>query len=116
MEHRIGVVRIVITSVLVSVGVVLGGFGVGCGEGSDRTQDGSGQHVRSIDDVIKEHAPRLMAIPGVVGVYQSLKDDSVTCLKVMVRQMTPEVQQQIPGELEGYPVVIEETGEIRPLE
>jgi hypothetical protein len=32
-----------------------------------------------------------------------------------VIQKTPELEQKIPRTLEGYPVVIEETGEIRPL-
>ena len=57
-----------------------------------------------------------MAIPGVVGVYVGLMDDGKTlCLKVMVSEKTRELDQQIPKSLEGYPVVIEKTGLIRPL-
>ena len=57
-----------------------------------------------------------MAIPGVVGVYVGLMDDGKTlCLKVMVSDKTQDVERQIPRSLEGYPVVIEKTGVIRPL-
>jgi hypothetical protein len=45
-----------------------------------------------------------------------LMDDGKTlCLKVMVSEKTRELDQQIPKSLEGYPVVIEKTGVIRPL-
>ena len=67
-----------------------------------------------IDKVIKRHAPILMAIPGIVGVAQGQCGDH-PCLRVYVIQKTPELEQKIPRTLEGYPVVIEETGEIRPL-
>lgn len=70
----------------------------------------------TIDDVIKKHAHSLMAIPGVVGLYHGLNEDGSSCLKVMVKKMTPEVQGRIPKTVEGYSVVIEETGEIRPME
>jgi len=57
-----------------------------------------------------------MAIPSVVGVYVGLLDDDRTsCLKVMVVQKTPELERKIPKSLEGYPVVLDETGVIRPM-
>ena len=71
---------------------------------------------RDINAVLRAHQDELMAIPGVVGVYVGLMDDGKTpCLKVMVSEKTRELEQQIPKSLEGYPVVIEETGVIRPL-
>jgi hypothetical protein len=57
-----------------------------------------------------------LANPGVVGVYEGLLEDNKTpCLKVMVARKAPELEKRIPKSLEGYPVVIEETGTIRPL-
>ena len=57
-----------------------------------------------------------MAVPGVVGVYVGLLDDNKTpCLKVMVVEKTEELTRKIPKSLEGYPVVLEETGVIRPI-
>ena len=71
---------------------------------------------RDINAVLRDHDQELMAIPGVVGVYVGLLDDNRTsCLKVMVIQKTPELERKIPKSLEGYPVVLDETGVIRPM-
>lgn len=71
---------------------------------------------RDINAVLADHDEKLMAIPGVVGVYVGLlKDGKTPCLTVMAAQKTPELVRQIPGTLEGHPVVVEETGIIRPL-
>jgi hypothetical protein len=55
-----------------------------------------------------------MSIPGVVGTAQGLCDGQ-PCIKVLVIQKTPEIEEKIPETLEGYPVEIEPTGEIKPL-
>ena len=71
---------------------------------------------RDINAVLRAHQNELMAVPGVVGIYVGLMDDGKTpCLKVMVVEKTQDMERQIPKSLEGYPVVIEETGVIRPL-
>jgi hypothetical protein len=71
---------------------------------------------RDINDVLRNHDKELMAIPGVVGVYAGLlPDDQTPCLKVMVVKKTRELEKKIPKFLEGYPVVIEESGVIHPL-
>ena len=71
---------------------------------------------RDIHAVLNDHDEKLMAIPGVVGVYVGLLEDGQTpCLKVMAARKTPELVRQIPKALEGYPVVVEETGIIRPM-
>ena len=71
---------------------------------------------RDINAVLAEHDKRLMAMPGVVGVYVGLLDDGTTpCLKVMLRQADKKLEQSLPRVLEGYRVVPEVTGEIRPL-
>jgi hypothetical protein len=71
--------------------------------------------MKNIDEVIKMYADSLLTIPGVVGVYHGLNEDGSSCLKVMVKKKTPEVERRIPKELEGYAVVIDETGEIKPM-
>jgi hypothetical protein len=71
---------------------------------------------RDINAVLSDHDKRLMAMPGVVGVYVGLLDDGVTpCLKVMLRQRDKKLEEAIPRALEGYRVVTEVSGEIRPL-
>ena len=69
---------------------------------------------KTIEQVLKEHAPALMAQPGVVGTAQSLCEGR-PCIRVFVIRRTPELKEKIPKMLEGYPVMLEETGEIRAL-
>ncbi len=69
---------------------------------------------RPIADVLREQTDALMALPGVVGTAQG-EQDGAPCILVLVVRLTEELQARIPGELEGYPVVIDETGEINAL-
>jgi hypothetical protein len=72
---------------------------------------------RNINAVLRNHDQELLAIPGVVGVYVGLRSDQKTpCLRVMALKKTKELERALPKSLEGYPVEIEETGEIRPME
>jgi hypothetical protein len=68
----------------------------------------------TIEAVLKKHTEALMSLPGVVGTAQGLCEGR-DCIKVFVRQRTPELEQRIPAVLEGYQVSIEESGEIRTL-
>jgi len=71
---------------------------------------------KDINEVLKENDKQLMSIPGVVGVYVGmLKDGKTLCLKVMVEKKTPGLERRIPKQLEGYKVLIEESGPIRPM-
>jgi hypothetical protein len=71
---------------------------------------------RDINAVLAAHDRELLAVPGVTGVYIGVLDDQKTpCLKVMLARRTPEADRDIPNQLEGYPVIVELTGEIRPL-
>jgi hypothetical protein len=69
-----------------------------------------------INTVLKDHDKELLAIPGVVGVYVGLlPDDKTPCLKVMVVKESEDLKRRIPKSIEGYPVLIEKSGVIRPL-
>ena len=71
---------------------------------------------RDINAVLAAHDRQLFDLPGVVGVYVGVLPDGKTpCLKVMLARPTPETERKIPREIEGYPVVTEISGEIRPL-
>ena len=72
---------------------------------------------RDVNDVLRTHDKELLAIPGVIGVYVgALEDGKTPCLKVMLAQKSAETERALPKTLEGYPVLIEVTGEIRPLD
>lgn len=84
-------------------------------QGPATRQEGSPMPEKSIETVLKAHTPHLMSLPGVVGT--ALGECAGTpCIKVFVVERTPELLEQIPPALEGYPVVVDETGEIRALE
>jgi len=69
---------------------------------------------RSITDVLRDHSDSIMALPGVVGNAESeLNEES--CVMVLVVELTDELRAQLPSELEGYKVVISESGEIKAL-
>jgi hypothetical protein len=70
---------------------------------------------RDINLVLRAHEQELMSVSGVVGIYVGvLPDESTPCLKVMAAKLTQEMKR-IPRHLEGYPVIIEETGTIKPM-
>ena len=71
--------------------------------------------VADINAVLNLHDDELMATLGVVGVYVGLLDDGETpCIKIMVAEKTPELEEKLPKSLDGHPVVVE-TGIIQPL-
>ena len=69
---------------------------------------------RTLEEVLRVHTDRLLAVPGVVGVGEGRCNDQ-PCIKVFVARKTPELLKAIPASLDGYPVVVEETGELRPF-
>jgi len=66
----------------------------------------------TIEEVLKKHTDSLMIIPGVVGTGHGFCDGK-SCIKVFVVKKTSELEDKIPGRLEGYPVKVEETGVFR---
>jgi hypothetical protein len=96
------------------VGVVIIALAAGCQK--NMAQENSPSPKRDINAVLRDHDKELLAIPGVVGVYVAvLEDEKTPCLKVMLARKTPESERDVPKSIEGYPVVAEVTGEIRPL-
>jgi len=68
----------------------------------------------TLTEAHEKHGPALMALPGVVGSYESRDENGVPCIKVMVVEITDELKREIPDSLEGYRVLIIPTGEIVP--
>jgi hypothetical protein len=68
---------------------------------------------RNIDEVLAAHTDSLLAVPGVVGTAIGLCDGE-RCIKVLVADSSPATKARIPPSLEGYRVVVEVTGTIRP--
>jgi hypothetical protein len=75
--------------------------------------EGETMSPNTIQEALKTHNDELLSIPGVVGTAQALCQGT-PCIRVMVSEKTPSVEQKILSILEGYPVQIRETGTIRP--
>ncbi len=105
-----------LNTVIFSIGMtVLVCIVTGCVDKTANDQEGEEQvSAKTIVEVLKEHTEELMSMPGVVGIGQGLCNGK-PCIKVLVIEKTPELAQKIPDNLEGYQVMIEETGEIRAL-
>jgi hypothetical protein len=71
--------------------------------------------MRTVHDVIDAHSAELLKVPGVVGVYEGETSKHRPCVRIMVVKLTSELESRLPRRLEGYPVEIEESGEIQPM-
>jgi hypothetical protein len=67
---------------------------------------------KTIEQVQQEHTDAWMAIPGVVGTAIG-QCQGKPCILVFTAANTEQVRRKIPPMVEGYPVVVEYTGEIR---
>ena len=68
----------------------------------------------SLKTVLRQHTPALMSLPGVVGTAQGLCEGAA-CIKVLVTDKTPQLEQQVDDILKGYPYEIQQTGKIKAL-
>ena len=64
--------------------------------------------------VIEASADSLMAIPGVVGVYEGLSGRE-TVIRIMLAAHSDSLVRRLPKRLGGYRVELEVTGPIEPM-
>jgi hypothetical protein len=81
--------------------------------GSQHGGRGATVTAKSINEVLAAHSDSLMALPGVVGTAVGLCDGE-RCIKVLLADSNPATKSRIPARLEGYRVVVEVTGTIKP--
>ena len=70
---------------------------------------------RPIAEVLAARTPELMALPGVVGTCQGARPDGTPVIVVMLARHDPTLERRIPRALEGWPVRVEVTGELRAM-
>ena len=70
--------------------------------------------LRDINKVMEAHAAGLMALPGVHGVAVGETEEGAPCILVLASDAV-EAGRIVPGVIEGHPVRILESGEIRPM-
>jgi len=85
--------------------------------GNDKSENGGNNAVsaRDINAVMESHVDELMAVPGVVGVAIGALDDGKPMIRVMVVEKSTVIDEKIPTTLEGYPVRVTVSGEIKPM-
>lgn len=97
-----------------SAALLIGLTGAACRPGVDR-KNGADVPQRDILTVQEANIPTLMALDGVVGVAIGERDDHTPCIVIYVREMTEALRRKLPTSLEGHPVRVEISGEIRPF-
>ena len=70
---------------------------------------------KTIEQVLKDRTDEWMAIPGIEGTAIGLSEGK-PCIKIFTSRKPQEIQAKIPSTVEGYPVIIEETGTFRALD
>ena len=68
----------------------------------------------AIESVLQKHTRRLMSLPGVVGIAQG-ECEGKLCIKVYVARKTARLLRQLPPDLDGYLVNVEESGKFQAL-
>ena len=88
------------------------------GTGGCRTQSESGDALphSDINTVMEAHVGDLMAIPGVTGVAVGELEDGTPCILILILEQTEELEEKLPKQLDGRPVRVMVTGEIKPMD
>lgn len=82
---------------------------------SNKNSSNTTMNKPSLKEVISRHSDEIMSVPGVVGIYEGETKEGKRCIKVMAEDDTTGLSKKIPKSLEGYPVIIEVTGKIKPM-
>ena len=101
-----------IAIVLLIIGAI---SAAGCSQRAVDFEKGVPMTERSIEQVQEAHTDEWMAIPGVEGTAIGLFEGE-PCIKIFTSKKPEELQNKIPSNVEGYPVIIEETGVFRALD
>ena len=106
-----------IAIVLLNIGIMTtAGILAGCSYTSPSDlEKGQSMPERTIEQVQEEHTDDWMAIPGVEGTAIGLFEDK-PCIKIFTSKKPQQIRAKIPSKVEGYPVIIEETGAFRALD
>ncbi len=110
MTRQIAVV--VLSAVVISAAAIL----CGCRkDGITKSEKGYPMPARTIEQVLKENSDAWMAIDGVEGTAIGLYRGK-PCIKIFTSVEAQELRGRIPPAVEGYPVIIEQTGVFRALD
>jgi hypothetical protein len=80
-----------------------------------QVKDSSKMQKKPIEQVLNENRDTLMAIPDVQGFFQGETENGNECIVIMIDSLTAENKGKFPDSLGGYPVKVEVSGKIKPL-
>jgi hypothetical protein len=103
--------------VLLSIGATIAtGIFTGCSHtGHSDLDKGQSMSGKTIEQVQDEHTDEWMAIAGVEGTAIGLFKGK-PCIKILISSRTEQIRTKIPSKVEGYPIIVEETGQFRALD
>lgn len=100
-------ILIVLLNIIV---ITTAGNVAGCSfTGSSDFEKGQSMSEKTIEQVQQENTDEWMAIPGVEGTAIGLFKGR-PCIRIFISSKPKEIREKIPPTVEGYPVIIEETG------
>ena len=115
-KRDLAMVKQIVIVLLNIVAIIAAGNLAGCSyNGPSYPEKGRIMPERTIEQVQEEHTDDWMAIPGVEGTAIGLYEGK-PCIKIFSSSRSQEVRAKIPSTVEGYPVIIEETGDFRALD
>ncbi len=98
------------------IAITTAGNVAGCTySGSSNFNKGQPMPDKTIEQVQEAHTDEWMAISGVEGTAIGLFEGK-PCIKIFTSSKSQEIRDKIPSTVEGYPVIIEETGAFRALD
>ena len=110
MVRRIAIVLLNI------IAITAAGVFTGCSyTGPSGLEKGQSMPERTIEQVLKDRTDEWMDIPGVEGTAIGLSEGK-PCIKIFTSSKPQQIREKIPLTVEGYPVIIEETGAFRALD
>jgi hypothetical protein len=106
-----------IAIIVLSIGAMTAAGGLsGCSRSTaGNLQKGLHMPEKTIEQVLKDRTDEWMAIPGVEGTAIGLLKGK-PCIRIFTSRKPQKIRDKIPSTVEGYPVIIEETGAFRALE
>ncbi|RMF60306.1 MAG: serine protease [Calditrichaeota bacterium] len=118
--------RFLFTLAVVSVALIVG-LWIGCGErGVTPTGPGVVQEttnftkanpqVRQVTAIKNRHVDELLGKPGIIGAGAGLTEDGRPAIVVLAKSDEMARRAALPAKLEGVPIVVEVTGEIKALQ
>jgi hypothetical protein len=70
---------------------------------------------KPISQVLELHTPTWLNIPGVIGTGEGQDPQGNPAIIIMTNVSAADVQAKIPSEVDGYPILVEEVGDVKPL-